>query len=105
MIKWNSNGSQITGLLNSLQPGELLLRTNEVGKVKHANIGDLKLKHPSENWELKFSSIARAAKFVNHPDNFPDIDFSVDKAFDTQTGTEPKYNLRRAIKAPTQHDL
>ena len=75
------------------------------GKSKRCNIGDLKLKHPSEDWELKPSSIGRAAKFVNHPDNLPDIDFSVDKPSDNQTGTEPKYNLRRAIKAPIELDL
>ena len=49
------------------------------GKGKMCNIGGLKLKHPTEDWELKPSSIGRAAKFVNHPDNLPDIDFSVDK--------------------------
>ena len=75
------------------------------GKSKRCNIGDLKPKHPSEDWELKPSSIGRAAKFVNHPDNLPDIDFSVDKPSDNQTGTEPKYNLRRAIKAPTKLNL
>ena len=75
------------------------------GKSKRCNIGDLKLKHPSEDWELKPSSIVRAAKFVNHPDNLPDVDFSVDKPSDNQTGTEPKYNLGRAIKAPTTLDL
>ena len=75
------------------------------GKSKRCNIGDLKLKHPSEDWELKPSSIGRAAKFVNHPDNLPDIDFSVDKASDNQTGNEPKYNFRRAIKAPIKLDL
>ena len=75
------------------------------GKSKRCNIGDLNLKHPSEDWELTPSSIGRAAKFVNHSDNLPDIDFSVDKLSDNQTGTEPKYNLRRAIKAPTKLDL
>ena len=75
------------------------------GKSKRCNIGDLKLKQPSEDWELKPSSIGRAAKFVNHPDNLPDIDFSVDKPSDNQIGTETKYNLRRAIRAPTKHDL
>ena len=74
-------------------------------KSRRCNIGDLKLKHPSEDWELKPSSIGRAAKFVNHPDNLPDFDFSVDKLSDNQTGTEPKYNLRRAIKVPTKLDL
>ena len=39
------------------------------------------------------------------PDNLPDIDFSVGKPSDNQTCTEPKYNLRRAIKDPTKHDL
>ena len=75
------------------------------GKSKRCNIADLKLKHPSEDSELKPSSIGRAAKFINHPDNLPDIDFSVDKLSDNQTETEPKYNLRRAIKAPTKLDL
>ena len=75
------------------------------GKSKRCNIGDLRLKHPSEDWELKPSSIGRDAKFVNHPDNLPDIDFSVDKPSDNHTGTEPKFNLRRAIKAPTKLDL
>ena len=75
------------------------------GKSKRCNIGDLKLKHPSEDWELKSSSIGRAAKFVNHPDNLPDIDFSVDKPSGYQTATKPIYNLRRFIKAPTKLDL
>ena len=75
------------------------------GKSKRGNIGDVKHKHLSEDWELKHSSIARAATFVNHPDNLPDIDFSVDKPSVNQTGNEPKYNLRRAIKAPTKLDL
>ena len=39
------------------------------GKSKRCNIGDPKLKHLSEDWELKPSSIVRGAKFVNHPDN------------------------------------
>ena len=76
-----------------------------IGKSKRCNIGDLKLKHPSEDWELKLSSIGWAAKFVNHPDNLLGIDFSVDKPSDNKTGTEPKYNLRRAIKASTKLDL
>ena len=74
-------------------------------KSKRCNFGDLKPKHPSEDWELKPSSIGRAAKFVDHPDNLPDIDFSVDKPSDNQTGTEPRYNLRRAIKAPFKLDI
>ena len=74
------------------------------GKSRRCNIDDLKLKHPCDYWEIKPSSIGRAIKFVNHPDYLPDIDFPVDKTSDNQTGTEPKYNLRRAIKAPTKLD-
>ena len=68
-------------------------------------MGDLKCEHPSEHWEVKPSFIGGAVKFVNHPDNLPDIDFSVDTPSDNQTGTEPKYNSRRTIKAPTKLDL
>ena len=75
------------------------------GKSKRCSIGDLKPKHPSEDWELKPSSIGGAAKFVNHLDNLPDIDFSVDKPSDNETGTETKYNLRRGIKGPTKLDI
>ena len=75
------------------------------GKSKRCNIGNLKPKHPSEDWEIKPSSIGRAAKYVNHTDNLPNIDFLVDKPSDNQTGTEPKYNLSRAIKAPFKLDL
>ena len=60
------------------------------GKSKRCNTGDLKCEHPFEDWELKCSSIGRAAKFVNHPDTLPDIDFSVVKPSDNQTGTESK---------------
>ena len=47
--------------------------------TKRCNIGDLKLKHPSEDWELKPSFIGRAARFVNHPDTLPDVHLSTDK--------------------------
>ena len=36
--KLELKGSQITGLLNSPQPGQLLLRTNLAGKVKDATL-------------------------------------------------------------------
>ena len=75
------------------------------GKSKRCNIGDLKLKKPCENWELKPRSIGRAVKFANHPDNLLEVDFSVDKPSNQQIGTKTKYNLRRAIKAPTKLDL
>ena len=59
------------------------------GKSKRCKIGDLKLKHPCEDWELNPSSIGRTATYVNHPDNLPEVDFSVDKPSNHQIGTEP----------------
>ena len=47
------------------------------GKSERFNNGDLKLTHPCEDWELKPRSFGRAAKFVNHPDYLPEVDFSV----------------------------
>ena len=95
------------------------------GKSKRCNIGDLKIEHPSEDWELKPSSTGRAARFVNHPQQLPDIDYAVDKPpAQPQVGTETKldhsllkssaqfqivndtkYTLRRSIKPPTKLDL
>ena len=43
--KMELNGGQITGLLNSPQPGQLL-RTNSVGKVKDATLVTLNLNAP-----------------------------------------------------------
>ena len=48
------------------------------GRTKRCNDSDHKLKHSSEDWELKLSLMGRAAKFVNHPDNLPDIDIKPD---------------------------
>ena len=70
-------------------------------------MGDLKHKHPSEDWELKPDPIGRAARFVNHPDSLPDIDTKPD---DPQPPTnnkikDTKYSLRRASKTPQKLDL
>ena len=35
-------------------------------------------KHPSEDWTIKPSSTGRAARFINQPDNLPDVDISID---------------------------
>ena len=47
-------------------------------RTKRCNVSDLKLKHPSVDWELKPSPIDRAAKFINHSDNLPNIDRTSD---------------------------
>ena len=73
------------------------------GRTRRCNVGDLKHKHPSEDWELKASSFGRAARFVNHPDNLPDVDFIPEKVITDQPKT--KHNLRQKITAPNKLNL
>ena len=75
------------------------------GRTKRCNISDLKIKHPVEDWDLKPATIGRAARFVNHPDNLPDIDFKPDQTDDTAKSPSNKYSLRKSIKPPTKLDL
>ena len=88
------------------------------GRTKRCNITDLKIKHPYEDWDLKPATIGRAARFVNHPDNLPDIDFISDKVYtsdknnikpnkadDIAKTSHHKYSLRKTIKPPTKLDL
>ena len=75
------------------------------GRTKRCNISDLKIKHPVEDWDLKPATIGRAARFVNHPDNLPDIDFKPDQTDDTAKSPSNKYSLRKSFKPPTKLDL
>ena len=43
------------------------------GRFKCHILTGLKLKHPAEDWVLKPENIGCAAKYVNHPNNLPDI--------------------------------
>ena len=58
--------------------------------MKRCKVDDLKHKHPSEDWELKPSPISRAARFFNHPDNLPKVDFKSD----CETKTTPTQDLK-----------
>ena len=100
-FKWEPN-FRIVKLPSALSA---VVESQFSGKSKICKIGDLKHKHSFKDFELNPSSIGRAAKFADHPDNLPDIDLSVDKPSDNQTDTKPKYDLRRAIKSPTKLDL
>ena len=74
-------------------------------RTKRCNITDLKIKHPSKDWDLKPATIGRAARFVNHQDNLPDIDFIPDETDDTVQTLGNRYNLRESIKPPNKLDL
>ena len=104
------------------------------GRTKRCNIADLKMKPPSEDWDLKSGSIGRAARCVNHPYNLPDVDFrptqvnnvkqhdkpkesdnkdnminqnntKMDKAHESNKPSQAKYCLRQTIKPPDKLDL
>ena len=75
------------------------------GKAKRCNFGDLKIKHPYENWNLKPATIGRAARFINHPDNLTDIDIMQDQVTDIVKPPPKKYSLRQSIKPPKKLDL
>ena len=101
-LKWVPNYRIIK--LNSAWSA--IVENQTTGKTKRCNVGDLKLKHLSEDWKLKPHSLGRAAKFVNHPDNLPDI-YPIpncDKSPD-MSDADTKYNLRKNIKGPTKLDL
>ena len=80
-------------------------------KTKCCNGDDLKPKHPSEDWEIKPCSIGRAAKFINHPDNLPDVDIIPDHSMTQTVPNDPRdnvgtrYNLWNSVKAPERLDL
>ena len=78
-----------------------IVENQTTGKSKRCNVGDLKLKHPPEDWQLKPCSVQRTAKFVNHPDNLPDIDPipNHNKSLD-KPDAGSKYNLRKISRDP-----
>ena len=71
-LKWELNYM----VVKLPSPWSAVVENQTNARTKSCNIGDLKLKHPSEDWELKPSPICRVAKFVNHPDNLPDRDIT-----------------------------
>ena len=78
------------------------MKTSLLVELKDA----VSVKHPAEDWNLKPATIGRAARFVNHPDNLPDIDFEPpDQVNNTVQLPQNKYNLRQSIKPPTKLDL
>ena len=92
-------------------PCSTVIENQNSGKTKCCNVVDLRSKHSSEHWELKLSSISKATKFINHPDNLPDVDIILDHDMTPTLPSDPRnnvgtrYNLRNSIKAPTRLEL
>ena len=105
-LKWEPNYR----IIRLKSPWQSLVEDQVSGKAKCCNVADLKPKHPTEDWELKPSSISRAARFINHPDNLPNVDLSIDydlTVLIVHIQKHPRglvnirYNLRSSSKVPT----
>ena len=77
------------------------------GRTRRCNFGYLQKKHAYEDWQLKASYVGRAAKFVNHPSNLPEVEYTVNKHNICNTGKLSKggHNLRKSTKAKQKLDL
>ena len=97
-LKWGPN-YRVIKLTSAWSP---IVENQTNGKTKRCNVGDLKLKHPSEDWQLKPCSVGRAAKFVNHPDNLQTL-----TPYLTMTNylTSLMLALSTIIKGPTKLHL
>ena len=106
-LRWEPNYR----VVRLTSPWSAVVENQMTGKTKRCNVGDLKPKHPSEDWELKPSPIGRAARFINYPDNLPDVDITPDcdqpltVSHDQKDDVGTRYILRRSIKAPIKLDL
>ena len=104
-LRWEPNYR----VIRLTSPWSAVVENQISSKTKCYNVGDLKPKHPSEDWEIKPSSIGRAARFINHPDNLPDVDMIPDHDMTVPSNLKDnmgtRYNLRKSIKAPTRLEL
>ena len=69
-LRWEPNYR----VIRLMSPLSAVVENQMNGKTKQCNVGDLKPKQPSEEWELKPSSLGRAMRFINHLDKLPDVD-------------------------------
>ena len=99
-LRWKPN-YRVTKLKS---PWSVMVENQISGKTKCCNVGDLKPQLPAEDWELKPSSIGRATRFTNQPDNLPDIEISInyDQTLHVQrhpgVRTDTRYNLRSLLR-------
>ena len=102
-LRWEPNYR----VIRLKSPWSVLVEDQVSSKAKCCNVADLKPKHLAEDWELKPSSIGRAARLISHPDNLPNVDLSIDHDLTvhilkhTRGQVNIRYNLRSSSKAPT----
>ena len=102
-LKWEPNNRIIR-----LSPtGTAVIEHTVSGRTRRCNVGVLQKKHPHEDWQFKASNVGRAAKFVNHPSNLPEAEYTVDKPDNCGNGKPSKggHNLSKSIKPKQRLDL
>ena len=85
-LKWEANYR----IIKFPSQWSAVVENQSNGRTERCNSGDLKIKLPSEDWDLKPGSIGRAARFVNHPDNLPDVDFKPAQVNNAKQHDKPK---------------
>ena len=86
-LKWEPNYK----VIRLTSPWSAVVENQISSKTKCCNVGDLKPKHPSEDWEIKPRSIGRATRFINHEDNLADVDIITNH--DMKVPHNPKDNV------------
>ena len=76
---WISNGKPNYRIIRLPTAWTAVIEHTVSVRTRRCNVGDLQKKHPHEDWQLKASNVGRAAKFVNHPSNLPEVEYTVDK--------------------------
>ena len=106
---WISNGNPTIESLDCPTAWTAVIEHTVSGRTRRCSVGDLQKKHPHDNWQLKASNVDRAAKFVNHPSNLPEVEYTVDKPDNCGKGNDKPsksgHNLRKSIKLKQRLDL
>ena len=93
-LRWEPNYR----VVRLTSPWSAIVENQTNGKTKWCNVGDLKPKNPFEDWELKLSTIGRAARFINLPDKLPDVGIEPDLTLTVPSNPKDnvgtRYNVR-----------
>ena len=85
-LRWEPNYR----VIRLMSPWSAVIENQINGKTKQCNVRDLMPKHPSDDCKLKPSLIGRAIRFINHPDNLPDVDITPDHDLTLTVSSDPK---------------
>ena len=99
-LRWEPNYR----VIRLKSPWSVMVEDQISCKAKCCNVGDLKPKHPAEDCELKPNSISRAARFINHPNNLPNVVLSLshDLTLDVQRYQRGRMDTNIILGSPSR---